>query len=291
MIKFHKLKLFLSLSALFFFLFGNFVFAAEITLEAKIREIKVNQVFEVKVFINTDGESVNAIEGRIVFPPELLAAEKINDGGSIINFWIEKPRFESGQITFAGIIPGGYESRQGLIFSAVFLAKKEGRGLIRFSEARALRNDGQGTKVDIKISSLQFSVFKQILVPQPPQIEIIDIEPPETFMPEIARDPAIFEGKWFLVFATQDKNSGINHYEVREGNKPFVIAESPYLLQNQNLDEKIIVKAVDNSGNERKEILPPPRPRPWYKNYFIFAALIIIAAALAYLGRRILWRK
>ena len=62
----------------------------------------------------------------------------------------------------------------------------------------------------------------------------------------------IFDGKYFLVFATQDKGSGIDHYEVSEDNgASFIPAVSPYLLKNQSLDTKIIVKAFDKKGNEK----------------------------------------
>ena len=32
------------------------------------------------------------------------------------------------------------------------------------------------------------------------------------------KDPNVFDGKWFLVFAALDKGSGIDHYEVMETN-------------------------------------------------------------------------
>ena len=252
------------------FLFPYHLFAAEVSFDTKSQDIKVNQLFEVGVFINTDDESINAIEGKIIFPQDLLEIKKINDGNSIINFWIEKPKSATGgQIAFSGIVPGGYNDSRGLIFSITFLAKKEGGGAIEFSGVKALRNDGQGTEAPLTISNFKFLISN----------------PPEEFTPQIAADPAIFDGKWFLVFATQDKGSGIDHYEVCEGKRKCVAAESPYLLQNQDLDEGIVVKAVDKSGNERAVTIPAQKSRAWYKDYVIVAILII--AAIAYL----IWKK
>jgi len=289
MTKISKLKIFFLLSTFYFLLSGS-AFAAEVSFDTKTQEIKVNQLFEVSVFINTDEESINAIEGKIIFPRDLLEIKNINDGNSIINFWIEKPKSTSeGQIAFSGIIPGGYNDSRGLIFSITFLAKKEGNGAIKFGEVKALRNDGQGTEADVKISNFQFLISKQIPISEIPMPEIKDNEPPEEFAPQIASDPTIFEGKWFLVFATQDKGSGIDHYEVCEGKSKCIAAESPYLLQNQDLDEEIIVKAVDKSGNERVATIPARFARPWYKDYAILAILII--AALVYLIWKILWKK
>jgi hypothetical protein len=268
-------------------------FAAETFFGTKTQEIKVNQLLEVGVFINTDNEEINAIEGKIIFPQDLLEIKKINDGNSIINFWIEKPKSTSeGQIAFSGIVPGGYNDSQGLIFSITFLAKKEGSGAIEFNGVKALRNDGKGTEAPLTISNFQFLISNLPAGEPVPQVvtpKTEDRNPPEEFTPQIAADPAIFEGKWFLVFATQDKGSGIDHYEVCEGKSKCIAAESPYLLQNQDLDEEIIVKAVDKSGNERVATIPARFARPWYKDYAILAILII--AALVYLIWKILWKK
>ena len=271
------------------FLFPYHLFAAEVSFDTKSQDIKVNQLFEVGVFINTDDESINAIEGKIIFPQDLLEIKKINDGNSIINFWIEKPKSApQGPIAFSGIVPGGYNDSRGLIFSIAFLAKKGGGGAIEFSGVKALRNDGQGTEAPLTISNFKFLISNQPAGEPIPQIttpKTEDRNPPEEFTPQIAADPAIFDGKWFLVFATQDKGSGIDHYEVCDGKRKCVAAESPYLLQNQDLDEGIVVKAVDKSGNERAVTIPAQKSRAWYKDYVIIAILII--AAIAYL----IWKK
>ncbi len=83
---------------------------------------------------------------------------------------------------------------------------------------------------------------------------MIDSTPPEEFQPQIAE----IEGKKYLVFVSQDKTSGIEYYEVKEGKRDFKKAVSPYLLEDQSLKSKISVRAVDRAGNERlAEILPP----------------------------------
>ncbi|KPJ56951.1 hypothetical protein AMJ49_03500 [Parcubacteria bacterium DG_74_2] len=72
------------------------------------------------------------------------------------------------------------------------------------------------------------------------------------------------EGKNYLVFATVDKTSGIEYYRILETRdkqqENWEIGESPYLLKDQTLKSKILVKAVDKAGNERiEEISPPPQ--------------------------------
>jgi len=292
-----KIKNFYFLTAAFIFVFLVFnsgeVEAAELKLTSQFQEFGVGQQFQVDISLNTENEEINALEGKIVFPSELLELKEIRDGNSIINFWIEKPRaVEAGIIGFSGIIPGGYQETKGFVFSVVFRAKTSGNGAIEIRDAKVLLNDGKGTPVNVKISPFQFSISQE--VPSvPPMVEIIkDTDPPEDFKPEIAANHAIFNGKWFLVFATQDKGSGIDHYEICEGKRKCAIAESPYLLRNQDLDEEIVVKAVDKSGNERVATIPPQKPLPWYKNYFVLAILIIIGLIIiGVILRKILWRK
>jgi len=272
------------------------VFAAEVSFDTKTQEIKVNQSFEVGVFINTDNEEINAIEGKIIFPQDLLEIKKINHGNSIINFWIDPVRNcvsngveKPDEICFSGITPGGYNDSQGLILSITFLAKKEGNGAIKFGEVKALRNDGQGTEAPLTISNFNFTVRETAKSTGQMPIVKEDRDLPEEFVPQIAADPSIFGGKWFLVFATQDKGSGIDHYEICEGKRKCIVAESPYFLQNQNLDYEIIVKAVDKSGNERTVTIPARFARAWYKDRAILTILIIVA--LVYLIWKTLWKK
>jgi len=266
-------------------------FAAEIFFDAKTREVAIGEQFEVNIFLNTEEEYINAVEGKVIFPENLLELKEIRDGATIVNFWIERPKIKSGsQIAFSGIIPGGYAGEKGLIFSAIFQSKNEGEGIIEIQEAKTLLNDGKGTEASLSISNLQFLISEEIPPSLVPPTKIIDIDPPESFEPIVAQDPEIFDGKYFLVFLTQDKGSGIDYYEVCEGKRQCVVAESPYLLQNQSLDREIIVKAIDKSGNERIVTLPAQKPAIWYKNYLILA-IIILVIAIAYLMWKFLWRK
>ncbi len=104
---------------------------------------------------------------------------------------------------------------------------------------------------------------------------MIDSTPPQDFKPEIGQESSVFEGKYFLSFATTDKTSGIDYYEVREGKGDWKIAESPYLLKDQSLKSKILVKAVDKAGNEKiAEISPLPK-------YFTYETILLILIGIA----------
>ena len=195
-------------------------FAAEIFFDTKTQEIGVGSQFEAAIFLNTENQDINAIEGKLFFSKDLFELREIKDGNSIISFWVERPKANNGEILFSGIIPGGYIGNKGLIFSAIFYAKKEGRAFIEIRQPKILLNDGQGTETKTKTSALETVISSAAPLVLAPAKE--DRDPPEDFLPEVASDLSIFEGKYFLVFATQDKGSGIDHYEVCEGKRKCV---------------------------------------------------------------------
>lgn len=274
------------------------VFATEIYFDTKNQEITVNQQFKTDILLNTKNEEINAIEGKVIFPGDILELKEIRDANSIINLWIEQPKIDSNnRIVFSGVTPGGYKGEKGLLISLIFQAKKEGQSTIEISEAKALRNDGKGTPVSLVNSNFQFLVSEQIPIPENLATEIKDINSPEPFIPEIAHDYSIFEDKWFLAFITQDKETGINHYEIKETKQKiltffskWISTESPYLLKDQELKSYIFVKAIDGAGNKRIVKLSSMNPVAWYKNFenwfIIMGGIIIVCIAI-----RILWKK
>ncbi|OGZ19096.1 MAG: hypothetical protein A2Z68_02395 [Candidatus Nealsonbacteria bacterium RBG_13_38_11] len=98
--------------------------------------------------------------------------------------------------------------------------------------------------------------------------------PPEPFEIEIQKTPEIFEGKYFIVFFTTDKQTGIDYYQIKEGTGEWQIAESPYLLKGQSLKSIIQIKAVDKAGNERMvEYIPSSK-------IFFFSGIAILVLVL-----------
>jgi len=271
--------------------------AAQLNLVSPTQEIGIDQQFQVDLILNTEGEEINAVEGKILFPKDLFELKEIRDGNSIINFWVERPKTESNnQIIFSGIIPGGYIGEKGLILSAIFQSKNEGESTIEIREAKVLLNDGKGTPAELSISNFQFLISK--LAPTTQFLPIKDTEPPESFKPMITQDPKMFDGKYFLVFATQDKGSGIAGYAIHESTRKKEIAridtkewkeaESPYVLKDQKLRSYIYVKAIDRAGNERIAVVEPNYPIRWYEIWWV---CVIIGIIIAYFIGRKLWKR
>ena len=289
-----KIKNFILLLFSFgFMLLPTVVLASELKLSSLVSEVGTGQQLQVGLFLSTGEENINALEGKITFPAELLKLKEIRDGNTIVNFWLEKPKNDSsGSIVFSGITPGGFKGENGLIFSAIFETIKSGVAALRISEVRALLNDGQGSAAALDISPLQIVISEATSSQKPVAIEVGDTLPPESFKPEIAQDQNVFNGKYFLAFATQDKGLGMARYEVRESRQKIFSflygwkeASIPYLLADQKLKSYIFVKAVDLNGNERIEVILPRHPLLWHENYLIY--VIIILSLIIFL---ILWK-
>jgi len=269
---------------------------AELYFGAPAKEVGLNQQFEVGVFLNTDGQEVNAFEGLIEFPTEFLEVQEVRDGGTIASFWIERPKKDN--LFFSGIVPGGYTGDRGYLFSLIFTAQQTGEAVISTKQERILLHDGKGSAAEFRSSPLVLAIVKETsllgyIAPE-------DAAPPEAFTPAITRDPNVFDDNWFLVFATHDKTSGLDHYEVKEQREHgiwrlrFSIAnweerESPYVLKDQKRKSAILIKAVDKQGNERIERVDAQNPLAWYENYFVW--VIVGGGIFVLLFLSILWVK
>ena len=292
--------LFTILVPCFMFLVSTPAQAAELYFGASQKDIGVGKNFEAGVFVNTDGDSLNVFSGQIVFPKDSLELKEIHEGNSIISLWVERPierqetrdkrQENQGQVRFAGVVPGGFMGSQGYLFSLIFQPKKTGEVEIGTSGEELLLNDGAGSPAEVRRAPFKLNIVEKSS--RPGFLPTDDIDPPETFKPEVSADPNIFDGKWFLVFSTTDKISGIDHYKIKEASqllsltKPsWVVGESPYLLRDQTLKSDLYIKAVDKAGNERVVRLPAVKPVTWYENYLIWG-ILLIGAIIVYL----IWR-
>ncbi|MDP4007104.1 MAG: cohesin domain-containing protein, partial [bacterium] len=283
------------LFAIIFLLIPSQALAAEIFFGTNAEEFGVGQQFEVGVLLNTQGKEVNAAGAKILFPADVLELQAVYEGGSIVNFWVQTPVLEQeGEITFSGVMPGGIAKERAFLFSLVFLAKQTGSVTLQAVEERVLLNDGQGTQAAIQKAPVTLQISEETVGEE--FVPFIDTEPPDPFSPQVSKDPDIFDGKWFLVFAAKDQSSGIAGYSVQETRKgemqedgPWLLAQSPYLLQDQELKSHIFVKAIDKAGNERIAHLFPQNPIRWYESPLLWGIIVLIG--LAFLLMLYFWRK
>lgn len=278
--------LFVAISLLFVDIRG--ILAAEFYFKSDQQTVGIGQKITVDVYMNSP-EGVNAVEGKIMWPAEYLEFKDACECGSIISLWVEKFKLnqDKTEVSFAGVVPGGFSALDGKLFSIDFIAKKSGVTSLTWRDTRALLNDGQGTVAILGPTPFKITITKS---QSEQKEEMIDTISPEPFTPIIARDKNIFDNQWFLSFTTQDKQTGIDHYEILESKiknqkEGWIMAESPYLLKDQTLKSYIYVKAVDKQGNERVAEIWPKR-KHWYLDYRIWGIIIVLLLIL-----RVIWRR
>jgi len=265
--------------------------AARIFFDKTYYTLGLGEHLGIPIYIDTQGEEINAIEGTAIFPDEALTFIDAHDGGSIISLWVDpiddniSTSQKDGSVYFSGIIPGGYNGNRGYIGTFFFEAKTIGAGAIYIIDQSVLLNDGIGTSINTDKTSLSFIVEKVGHNNDSADIRF-DRSPPETFKPQISKDEQLFDGKYFLVFSTTDKDSGISKYEVQETKEPrafadsWTIATSPYVLENQNLDTNIYVRVTDKAGNEIVVYIPAERESGFVYNWTYFWGIILIVILL-----------
>ena len=256
----------------------------------------VGQSFQVNITLDTQGDSVNAIQGELTYPSDRFMFQGINDGASPVSLWIDPPReVSSGTIAFSGIVPGGFLGSANSVVGVILVPITGGKGTIALNNAELLKNDGQGSEIPLTTED------QTIMVAGSPAAATNTWEGlsfpftvPGNFTPVIARDPNVYGGRYFLVFSTTDKGSGINHYEVLEApagttalqSPPWPTATSPYLLKDQTLSSDVYVRAVSNAGSATIVEVPARTPR---NAFSALATWISVPALLLVILIAVLW--
>ena len=265
-------------------LFGMQAHAATISGELFEATASPGSDMLLEIRIDTEDESLNAFGGTLRFPADLVEIKEIRDGGSIITAWLEQPREgEWGTVSFSGITPGGYRG-SGTLFSVVFTAQEEGTGLFSWEDLAVFLSDGTGKPATVSGVATSFSVSAKA---KDGQLELSeDTVAPEEFTAVIAQSDDAFEGKPFLVFATQDKGSGIARYEVCVGLFAACIASSsPYVLDTS--DRFIRVIAYDVAGNAQSTHVYTGSSMIGYATYLLFGILCVAGLVYAIARPRI----
>lgn len=281
--------------------------AAKLFLESagQCEEIGVGENIHLELFLDSRGQDVNAIKGKIFFPSDIISLERISQKNSILNYWMDSPEEkDAGEIIFSGIIPGGFNESKGLILSFYFLAQKEGLAQVNVGDMQVLLNDGKGTELETISSGVELLITSgegcqtedaQELGVVIPTDSII----PEIFTPIISQYKELFDGQWFISLNAQDADYGISHYEIIESDRPidfeqvseedldWVNTENLYVLRDQDLQSYVYVKAVDKAGNERIVSVSPKKKEkfPHYtyvKNFAIIISTLLIIFIFIY---------
>jgi hypothetical protein len=287
---------------LLLFTLPTYTNAAVLSLEPGAVQVAPGDTIVFKIKIDNEKDCVNAIETGLKFPKDLLNFKDFASGESMISLWIEKPAAldakkinEIGEFKFTGGIPGGYCGKipgdpgdSDMLGEAIFEVKNDALKTVQTQSAQVyflensqiLKSDGLGTPASSRFNGANLVISDKSSVNKEDWANRLkgDKIPPENFVIELTSEPSLFEGMYYIVFSTTDKQTGVDHYEVREIKMPerikwwesylakifkptepkWQVAAMPYLLKDQSLASTIQVKAIDKAANETLvEYIPP----------------------------------
>src|SRR3989338_4324196 len=139
--------------------------AAVLTIEPPTGTFIVGSTFSVPVYVNTEGESINAIEIEGKFPEDKLQIISPSAGQSVITLWAEQPTYNNRNGTFSlqGLISDGLVAQKGLVTTLAFRVKAPGDAYIKFlGETKVLKHDGLGTDA---LKETNGALYRLILPP------------------------------------------------------------------------------------------------------------------------------
>jgi hypothetical protein len=312
------------------------VLAASLYLDPASSTLFRSDAVSVAVRVDVDeaaGECINAADVVITYDPSVQPVD-VSRGDSIFSLWVEEPVIdaENRQITFAGGIPNGYCGRipgdprlSNVLAEIVFRSpglqigggEAANQAVVTVDPSSIVYlNDGQGTQAPLQTFSARINLERQagseIIDPWRGEVQA-DVIPPQEFSISLEQDEVAFNGEYFIVFNTSDKETGISHYEVIEEpvsqwglftwgavTAPWQRARSPYVLTDQSLNSIIRVRAIDKAGNEYIATLVPDESRrslsaQMMLNYVLLSAgillLLVVVIVIVLWSRRRIRKK
>ncbi len=257
--------------------------AATVSILADYATIGVGDTILVSIALDTDGKAPNTVQGSVQLqdPQSAILLKDFTLADSAFPNWLKTPSLDDAQlISFIGGRPGGVNDETALIFKMVVEAQKEGKVVFTPENFRAFENDGKATAFPVDGKSFTLTIGPRG-TEKNQWLEIIskDIAPPQNLEVVIGQDQFAFEGKKFLSISAVDDESGIDHFEVAEGNLPAIRSGNTYVLQDQDESSKIRVLAYDKAGNKSEVLLTPQTAtaRLW-----IWATLGLVTAVFIY---------
>lgn len=250
---------FYSTAILFFLILPIFSEAAYVYPVAEKDNVVVEDKFLVTLRLNTEGKTINTLEGLIGVhsPNGPVYIHELTVAGSDFSLWPSKPSLASGKdsssISFTGGVPNGINSQNALVFTIALTAENSGELYVAPVSLTGYLNDGKGSPLLVNGNELKMYISKADRPPEDQWKHVIenDTEPPLPFSIAMGQDSSVFNNKKFISFFTTDTGSGIDRYEVIEGDRKPVRSGTTYVLQDQLIEQTLTVVAYDKAGNSQ----------------------------------------
>jgi hypothetical protein len=171
------------------FLAAGNAHAATLSLTPGSDTFSEGKTFTVRVVVNSSGQSINAVSGKLNFSTDTLTLTRLSKSG-IVTLWAQEPTYSnaSGSVSFQGVILNGYAGSSGTILTLTFKAKAVGSASINFipTNSSVLLNDGQGTDALSGTSGALYTITKASVkepVTKPEQPVEVPVVPEKPVIP------------------------------------------------------------------------------------------------------------
>lgn len=262
--------------------------AARITAAAT-DTIAVKDTAIIQVFLDTEGEKINVVDGSVTLTDEHggdFQIKELSVAGSAFSLWPRSPSIDlnSKTISFVGGAPAGLSGSHLLLFKIIASFNQAGAVTVSPSHLTAYLNDGNATSRTITTTSSKITIAPAAADTNDAWKMVVakDNIPPLPFTITVVQDPTANDGKKFITFNTTDADSGIDYYEVVEGSLPPVRSGTTYVLVNQDRADQITVIAYDVAGNFRTATLQKKHTTIW----IVVGLIILIAIGFIFWRRR-----
>lgn len=165
-----------------FLAFATSASAATLSLSSNADVLHIGDTVEVLVKIDTEGAGINAIQGTLQYPKDILQATQVDKADSVFNFWLQEPSFsnDTGRVTFAGGSTVGSVGKSLQVLKIIFTVKGTGRAELAITDAAITASDGSGTNVlstihglvlnSVPLTGTSSDLSVPTLIPPPTQI-------------------------------------------------------------------------------------------------------------------------
>ena len=156
----HSVKKLLVLSAAIAVVSFNTAHAATMSFMSGVTGASIGDTIDVSVRIDSQGQTVNAAQGTITYPTDILQVVRVDHSNSVFNIWAQEPTVNTstGQISFLGGATNSFSGGSLYVLDVVFEARGTGLATIGFENAGVTAGDGTGANILSSSTAMSFMV-------------------------------------------------------------------------------------------------------------------------------------
>ncbi|MDO8601282.1 MAG: cohesin domain-containing protein [bacterium] len=200
-------------------------------ISPSVETVLVGSTFDVSVFLDTRGNSINAVELNLKFSQEKLSIVKPSGGKSFFSIWSAPPTYSNteGRASFIGGIVNGITTGNGLITTITFKANASGQAVVEvLPSSKILTNDALGANI---ISEFGRGVY--------------------TISPKSPEGPKVFSqthpsgDRWYNnnnPILTWEKEPGVTDFS-------FELSDKPQTVPDNVADTQDTITSFENVGD------------------------------------------